>query len=381
MIYGALMILALGLLTSTTLLALSHILIAVPGGYFLFKIDWGKVSKSSWSLLALSFVIVISVLVNQDIAVNGVKPAFKVKYFLFGYLMIAPFSWYFKNYFDEKKISYLIYAFCFATTIATVAGLVGLCEGYNYILMKKVPTDRNGGLFGMLMNYAHNLIYFEIIILGMIFCKKEVEKFVNMNFLYAVFIINLLGLYMTYTRGAWLGFLAAIPFFYFKKNLKVFVVIIISLAVFGAGVFIFAGNSVIRPHSDKMRMSQWKAAGKAFQERPIWGYGYLNFETHSREIKKRFDIGELQFGGHAHNNFLEILASTGLVGFVTFMSWLIFWFLEMYKRDDVIGKIGLPFIIVFSAGGLTQSTVSLGINLFFIMAVFGITQIRKELVI
>ncbi len=375
------MVLAVGLLTSPTILALSHILIVIPGVYFLTKIDWKKISKSSWALLALSFIIVLSVIVNQDIAVNGMKPAFKVKYFLFGFLMIAPFSWYFKNHFNEKKITCLIYTFCIATTIATIAGLVGMQEGYNYILMKEVNTDRNGGLFGMLMNYAHNLIYFETIILGMIFCKKEFEKFVNMNFLYAVFIINLLGLYMTYTRGAWLGFLLAIPFFYFKKNLKVFFVIILSLLFLGGGIFVLAGKSVIRPQSDNERISQWKAAGKAFEERPVLGYGYLNFETHSSDIKKRYGFGELQFGGHAHNNFLEILATTGIVGFVTFVLWLIFWFVEMYNRNDAIGKIGLPFIIVFCAGGLTQSTVSLGINLFFVMAVFGLTQIRKELII
>lgn len=379
LIYGSLMILAIGLVTSMSMLALSHILIIIPALYFLPKVDYKKVSLSAWALLVLSIIIVLSVLVNQDIAINGFKPVSKVKYFLFGILMIFPFSYYFMAEKNSKKISYLLYAFCIATTIATLAGIGGMLTEFNFILMKKVNPDRNGGVFGMLMNYAHNMVYFQVIILGMVFNKKYVEKYINMKFLYVVLVINLIGFYLTYTRGAWLGFLVAIPFFFFKKNIKTFLSIVIALVIIGGGVYFVAGKSIVRPQSDNERLSQWKAAIKAFEERPIMGYGYLNFETHSKSIKERYGLGELQFIGHAHNNFFEMLATTGILGFVTYIVWLGFWFIEMYKRDDVVGRIGLPFIVAFVAGGLTQSTVSLGINLFFVMAVYALTMVKKDL--
>jgi O-antigen ligase len=191
----------------------------------------------------------------------------------------------------------------------------------------------------------------------------------------------LLGLYLTYTRGAWLGFLVALPFFFFKKNLKIFMTVFLSLAILGVGAFIFAGDKLNRPKSDQERISQWKAATMAFVERPILGYGFLNFERHSIEIKKRYDFGELRFGGHAHNNFFEMLGSTGILGFTAFILWTLFWFIEMYKRNDVIGNLTLPFIVAFTVGGLTQSTISLGINLFFVMAVYAISQTKKDLLI
>ena len=331
-------------------------------------------------LLALLLIIILSVVLNQDIAVNGFKPAFKTKYFLFGFLMIAPLSWYFQNHLTDKKISYLLYAFCIATTIASVTGMIAMVTEYNFILMRRAYPYRNSGLFGMLMNYAHNMVFFEIIVLGLVIYRKKIEKYINLNFLYFVFIVNLLGFYATFTRGAWLGFLAAVPFYFFKKSTKTFLKISVLLCFLGAGLYVLAGKSIVRPESDSQRISHWKAAVKAFQERPILGYGYLNFETHSGELKKRYGINDQAFTGHAHNNFFEILATTGTVGIITYILWLSFWFMEMKKRDDIVGDIGLPFIMAFIVGGLTQSTISLGINLFFIMAVYALTQTKRDLV-
>lgn len=372
------MVLALSLVTSTSLLALSHIFIIVPALYFLPKLNFKKVSKSSWALLSMSLVIFLSVVFNQDVIEGGYKAAFKVKYFLFGFISIAPFSWWGKNYSNEKKISYLIYAFCIATTVATLAGIVGMKTGYNYISMRSVNLDRNAGLSGMVLNYAHNLAYFQIIILGMMVYRKEIGRFVNVNFISFIFVVNLIGLYLSYTRGAMLALIVGAPFYLFKHNKVKFVLAGIVLLLIAAMAYFSTGRSLLRPGSDKERISQWQAAVKAFEERPVLGYGYLNFEKYSVDIKKRYNLGELQFGGHAHNNFLEMLASTGILGFLCYAGWLVFWFIEMYKRDDLISKISLPFIIVFIVSGLTQSTISLGVNLFFVMAAYSIGQIREN---
>lgn len=376
MIYFSLMILAIGVVTSTTLLALNHILILIPAIYFINKTNYRKLSKSAWLLLALTIIIILSVVFNQDIAVKGYKPILKAKYFLFGFFSIAPLMWYFKNYYKTKNISFLLYGMCIATTIATIAGLIGMRTGYNPLLMKEVNLIRNAGLFGMLMNYAHNISFFLIITAGLLIYKAEAKKYININFLIFIFVINLFGLYMTFTRGAWLGFLAAIPFFFFKKNKKWFIGSIVTIFLVGLFAYFIAGDSMYRKDYDTTRLGQWQAAIAAFKERPVLGYGYLNFEEHSAVIKKRYNLLVSDFNGHAHNNFFEMLASTGLLGFVCFTLWLGAWFKEMLDRDDIVSKIGLPYIIAFVVGGLTQSTISLGINLFFVIGVYALTQIK-----
>lgn len=376
MTYGSLAILALGLMTSISILALYHILMIIPIIYFLPKTNYRNWSWSVWALAALSVIIILSIILNQDIAFNGYKSLSKVKYFFFGFLSISPLNYYFKNHWEDKKISYLLYVFLIATTFATIVGIYSTHTQFNPVTWRRVAEGRNAGLFGMVMNYAHNLAYFQIIVTGLVFYREKVKNFINLNFLYIVFAINLAGLYLSYTRGAWLGFLGALPFFLLKNNKKRFVALMLGLILVGGLAYTVAGKNVVRPQSDYERVSQWKAAIMAFRERPLLGYGYLNFEHYSVEIKRRYNIGELQFGGHAHGNPFEMLGSAGILGFFAFMSWVFFWFTEMYKRNDIVAGITLPFIIVFFIGGLTQSTISLGINLFFVMAVYSLSQVK-----
>ena len=192
---------------------------------------------------------------------------------------------------------------------------------------------------------------------------------------------NLLYFYLTYTRGAWLALVIALPFYFFEKKNKLFIISLISLIIVGIGVgaYKLAGDSVVRPRSDIERVSQWKAAIVGFKERPVFGLGYLNFEKMSHDLKVKYNIEAQDFGGHAHSNYLEMLASTGVVGFFFFMLWLVSWFVEMYKRDDLVAKIALPFIIAFVVGGLTQATFTLGANLFFIMPAYALTQINYKI--
>lgn len=383
LVYGSLMMLALGLLTSITILALSHILMIIPALYFLLKADYRIFPKSSWALLALAFVVVISVVFNQDIMESGYKNIGKAKYFIFGFISIAPFVWFFTNHMTQKKISWLLYAFCLATTVATLSGLCGTFFGYNPLLMKSVVLGgRYGGIFGMVMNYAHNMSYFLIIIMGLILYYDEVKYLINKKFLVIVFIINLVGLYFSYTRGAWLGFLLGAPFFFFKNYKKKFILITLVLILTGVTSYFVAGNAMKRADNDQTRIIQWKAATYAFLERPVLGYGYLNFENKVIDIKKRYNLGNLTFASHAHNNFFEMLGATGALGFIAYVLWLGFWFKESFNRQDISAQIAIPLIITFIVGGLTQSTVSLGINLFFIMAAYAVVTslagLKKE---
>lgn len=373
LIFGSLMILAIGLVTSITVLSLYHILILIPALYFLPKANYKTIPTSAWPLMAMIICIILSIVVNQDIAIKGYKTILKAKYFLFGFISVAPFMWYFKNYLNDKKISCLLYSFCIATTIATVSGLIGYITGFNPLLFKEIQVLRNSGLFGMIMNYAHNMSYFLIIITGLFIYREETKKYINIKFLIGVLIVNFVGLYFSYTRGAWLAVLAGIPFFYFKNHKKIFLGICFGLVLLGAAAYFLAGDKVVRPQSERERISQWMAATYAFKERPILGYGYLNFEPHSGEIKERYNLGSVNFVSHAHNNFLEMLGGTGILGFMAFVTWLFFWFKESLAKNSVIAKISVPFIIVFIVGGLTQSTISLGINLFFVMAAWSVS--------
>ena len=382
-IYASLMSLCLGLFTSMTFLALNHIFIVIPCLYFLPKTNFKAWPWSQRFLLAMFGAVVVSVLVNQDIAVAGYAPLTKSKYYLIALLSIAPMSFYFSDLKEradhDKKIKWLLWALIGTTTLASLSGMGAVFFGYNLLKMKAGFVDRNGGLAGMMMNYAHNLAMFQVILTGLVLYRKEVKRYLNLNFLYAAWVINFLGLYLTYTRGAWLGFLVALPFFFLKKNVKGFVMAALVAAILGIGAYRIAGTSVERALSDAQRVSQWKTAIVGFKERPVFGLGYLNFEKMCTSLKIKYNIEVQDFSGHAHSNYFEMLASTGAVGFIFFMLWQITWFVELLKRDDLIAKVGIGFIVAFMVGGLTQSTFTLGANLFFIMPAYAVTMIKERL--
>jgi O-antigen ligase len=96
----------------------------------------------------------------------------------------------------------------------------------------------------------------------------------------------------------------------------------------------------------------------------------------STDLKKKYHIEAEYFGGHAHSNYFEMLASTGIIGFLLFVFWQICWLIEMLKRDDLLAKLGVGFLAVFVVGGLTQATFTLGANLFFIMPAYALTQLK-----
>ncbi|MFA6238891.1 MAG: O-antigen ligase family protein [Bacteriovorax sp.] len=338
-------------------------------------------NKSTWALVALTISIIFSVIVNQDIMVDGYKPIMKSKYFIIGIFSIAPFTYFFKSSFaDEKKIKFLLSAFCLATAIATIVGFINIYFGFNIPHWKVLNLSRNPGTFGMVLNYAHNMAYATIILYGLVVYRKSINNYISSTFLLSIFLISLWGIYTSYTRGAWIGLLAGIPFFYFKQNKKLFVVAVSVIALAGTIAYFTAGRAMYREDKDVSRLGQWYGAVAAFKERPVLGVGYLNFEKVCSEIKYRHNLPAPEFLGHAHNNFFEILADTGALGFISYILWLGFWFYEMYQRNDIVGKIGLPFIVTFIAGGLTQSTISLGINLFFVMAVYALTQVNFKII-
>jgi O-antigen ligase len=233
---------------------------------------------------------------------------------------------------------------------------------------------------GMYMNYAHSLNYFMSILLGLIIYRDAIKKYISEKWLYLVFAINLFAFYESFTRGAWLGFLAAIPFALIKKKRKIVLSAIIATILVGTLSFLFIPKVnetfMNRKDSNDERVGSWKAAIKAFEERPVFGYGLRNFEPHSSELKIKYHLNNAYFVGHAHNIFLEILSNTGIVGFSFFILWLFFWFKEMLIRNDLFSHIAIPVIVSFIVGGLTQSTFILADNTFFITAFYMLSQVR-----
>ena len=171
--------------------------------------------------------------------------------------------------------------------------------------------------------------------------------------------IGFTGMFLTFTRGALLGFLVGLPFVFYYFNRKVAIIggVVISIIVGGLAAFYFFGStdsksfrfiSTSKNESSQIRSSQWKAAQIAIKERPVLGWGYSNFHTQLARIKNDYDLPAKNYNdAHAHNLFLEIGAGTGLIGLFLFLGWVVSWAWEMFRSDAIIKALAIPFGVAF----------------------------------
>ena len=343
-----------------------------------------KLSGSAWVLLGVIGIAVLSIIVND--VPNAMRIILKLRYFLIGILMIFALEAWFKENTSVQKIKWIIYLFLICATIASLSGLVAKYAGYNYLKMKPAcHADRTCGMYGMYMTYAYGMQFFLIINLALIIFYKKLLVKLNLPFLLIVFLINGVSFYLSYARGAYLGFLAAIPFFFLRNNVKRFtwvgvgLVFIAMIGFLAVPQFRETFTDHNRLKSNDQRISQYKVAWRAGLSNPFFGLGYRNFEPQSGKLKAKWGIEYPEFIGHAHNNFLEHLASTGFIGFFLLILFHIFWFIESYQRKDPLGDCSIAFVVALTLSGMVQYTIGDGENVLLIMMFYAITQMRPHL--
>ncbi|WP_127717784.1 O-antigen ligase [Halobacteriovorax sp. HLS] len=381
--FAALFVLALGTFVSVSFSAVSHILFVIPGLYF-FYLDFIKkerpihFSVSSKFLLVMVATMILSVLANTDIIDRPLSNISKVKYFLIPWLGVFAVQRLIDDYLTPKRARILLNTFLIATSIATVSGLIALKTGFNPIKMKDAcHPSRACGLFGMYMTYGYGISLFATLLTVSLLLKN---KFLSVKIIIPSTVLAVIGTILSYARGGWIGYIAGVSSFFFRKNTKVFLIFLAISASIFAGVLKFSPtvNNMFfnRAESNSQRIAFYKTAYIAFREKPFFGWGYRNFESNVKEIKKKHDIAYPEFGGHAHNNLLEHLASTGGLGFLATIAFFMAWLFESYRRDDFIGKVTFSFVVSFLVSGMFQYTFGDGENLFLIMGIWMLSQLR-----
>jgi len=183
-----------------------------------------------------------------------------------------------------------------------------------------------------------------------------------------------LGMLMTFSRGAWLGFLGAfLVMNLFLSPRAAFLPLIVGLSLGGAVIllgdsgvlppFILQRLTDFFPYLGKLdvrqvvatpenwavieRLAHWQAAWEMFSDHPWLGVGIGNYAVAYPGYALPGWEDPL---GHAHNYYLNVAAEAGIVGLVAYLSLFvaIFWHLlrtlgelRGYWRGVMIGILGV----------------------------------------
>jgi O-antigen ligase len=293
-------------------------------------------------LLAFAAVALLSLVLNYELIPRPSKNFGRLKYFLYGVGGIFVLRVWFKEA-SEKSKQLIIDTFFVSIVIA------GAYATYEFI---SGDDDRAKGLTDT-MRYGYGSAMMLLALLSSILHRK-----VSYKKAIPVLLVGFLGMYLTYTRGALLGFMCGLPFvlYFYKPKLGLTLGGVAILGVLGmVGIYLFGSGKhesrfLVNKNnaSDVIRRSQWKAAIIATKEKPILGYGLSNFHSQLKRIKNEYDLDAKEYNdAHSHNLFLEIASGTGLIGLLFFLGWVISWAWESFRAGGLTRAVVVPFGVAF----------------------------------
>lgn len=197
------------------------------------------------------------------------------------------------------------------------------------ILMYAIESEKLGPL--VLGTFNHHLTFSNVYLFyACLFTSIGIFYFPKRPYILALGLLIYLLCAWTQSRVAWVAIPVTIVCVAWAKSRKL---AFLSLcAVLAAMTVFYFTDPAFRERFRRTLFEQndfynlgprkrlWAAQLYFFRESPLLGVGWNNNERRAKEVVDRLfpDIKE-QFYGHAHSTFLQILSTTGLIGFAAYL--------------------------------------------------------------
>ena len=220
--------------------------------------------------------------------------------------------------------------------------------------------------------------------------EKKIKKFALLGL-----VSSLAGLFGCFGRGAFLVSALVAPFYlyyYLRNSKKMAAIILIILCLLGGTVLsspkyverLSTTLNTTTNRSNVDRIWTWKASWDMFKDHPVNGVGLNNWGWYYRNAGYKYDE-EKQNLPHAHSNYMQLLAETGIIGFLGllyFYGYSLFipfkrWMKEHNSCDLMFFTTFLACMVLFGAFQPTYRLSSVIRTMWFILALM--IQLRQTL--
>lgn len=338
---------------------------AVTLGSYLFQ-QIKAHSKVRQSNRGLFFGLLFIVWLTTSNPAAAFLPSDEGRSWLFTFVQLLLLAWLASQTLDTPHKQRVL-MWCFSMT-AILSALFALQQGE---IGTTVSTSvRSVGLVGGANSTAR---YFVVSLVFMYFLRTWAkDRFVRL-FLAFGMTITLLGTFFTVSRTGLLLLISAVGLVYFlgsknRRQIRVLLVILATIIL----IWVFADNvlSILRsiiPSIEQgtdtvgIRYGLWLAGWRMWLEHPVLGVGIGQYSNqliyYGRDL---LSADHLQL--IAHNMYIQILAETGLVGFVLFIAMFLPSLRSLWStihsddnRISSLAKIWLIVLILMLVGGITKS--------------------------
>ena len=300
----------------------------LPLAFWIAKMRIEK--KTSWvrtpldlPLLLYTLLVLASLFYSIDPVktVTGIRGSY-LKYVVV-YLVVL------NNFRTVEKLKRLTMAFALSFLWIVGAGLYNYGVGdYNTVGGLAALGNRQHNVIGLIMGGT-----FPFLLLASRRDDRPIRKALSIGLI----LLGLFAIFMTLSRGTWLGVLVTFLIWGAYQNWKWMLALSM---VFVLSVFSFGPESIARRAelldnqigTASGRTPIWEAAVDLIKERPLFGYGYgpqIFSQIYEKE-RPSHPVPEANVP-HEHNLFLALLIQNGIVGLLLYL-WIFFGVLVLTFR-------------------------------------------------
>ena len=253
--------------------------------------------------------------------------------------------------------------------ILCTASIISIYELIEYVFKLKANIDRIGFAEVRIDFFAYPLTTGQIKMLlvlsvfPLLFVKEKL--LIRKQYLFLLLSPIILSMLLTQSRNVFLAVFITLIIFgivFNRKFLLTFVIVLIIAWIFVPSEYQSRIKSIgnIGHQSNQARLMMWDVGLQMFIEHPLTGVA----DSHIREVYKIYKTPEtVGEGSHLHSNFIMILATTGIFGFLSYVGMMISIFIfqvrtYLKEKESKIDKAllfgSILVMISFNIAGLFE---------------------------